>query len=102
MNVARHDSRNWAKMPIRSAMACASSTAINLYNDFWGSNSQAHYRFDQNPVFWSWATFNVAQTFLPWNWGNESYYDYGTGGNVYYEGDTVHTGDNHRARGSIC
>ena len=74
-------------------MACGSSTAINLYNDFWGSNSQAHYRFDQNPVFWWWATFNVAQNFLPWNWGNESYYDYGTGGNVYYEGDTVHIGD---------
>jgi hypothetical protein len=65
----------------------------NLYNDFWGSNSQGHYRFEQNPVFWSWATFNVAQNFLPWNWGNESYYDYGTGGNVYYEGDTVHIGD---------
>ena len=43
-------------------------------------------------MFWSWATFNVAQAFLPWNWGSESYYDYGTGGNVYYEGDTVHTG----------
>ena len=34
----------------------------------------------------------MAQNFLPWNWGNEAYYDYGTGGNVYYEGDTVHTG----------
>ncbi len=65
----------------------------NLYNDFWGANSQGNYRFDQNPVFWSWATFNVAQNFLPWNWGNEAYYDYGTGGNVYYEGDVVHTGD---------
>jgi hypothetical protein len=63
----------------------------NLYNDFWGSNSQS--RFEQNPVFWGWATFNVAQAFLPWNWGNEDYYDYGTGGNVYYEGDTVHVGD---------
>ncbi|HTQ37934.1 MAG TPA: hypothetical protein VMJ32_02840 [Pirellulales bacterium] len=63
----------------------------NLYNDFWGSNSQS--RFEQNPVFWGWATFNVAQAFLPWNWGSESYYDYGTGGNVYYEGDTVHIGD---------
>ena len=27
---------------------------------------------------------------MPWNWGNEAYYDYGTGGNVYYEGDTVY------------
>ncbi len=61
-----------------------------LYNDFWASNSQS--RFEQNPVFWSWATFNAAQAFLPWNWGSESYYDYGTGGNVYYEGDVVHTG----------
>ena len=40
VNVARHDSRNWAKMPTRSAMACASSTASQLYNDFWGANSQ--------------------------------------------------------------
>jgi hypothetical protein len=30
---------------------------------------------------------------MPWNWGAPAYYDYGSGGNVYYEGDTVYAGD---------
>ena len=49
--------------------------------------------FGDNPVFWTWAGFNTVQAFLPWNWGSENYYDYGTGGNIYYEGDTVYVGD---------
>ena len=27
---------------------------------------------------------------MPWNWGSAASYDYGTGGSVYYEGDTVY------------
>lgn len=28
---------------------------------------------------------------MPWNWGAPRYYDYGSGGNVYYQGDTVYS-----------
>jgi hypothetical protein len=62
----------------------------HLFDDFWSDHPHAHYHFDQNPVFWSWATFSTASAFLPWNWGEPNYYDYGSGGNVYYEGDTVY------------
>jgi hypothetical protein len=41
-------------------------------------------------LFWSWATFNTVAAFMPWNWGTAAYYDYGTGGNCYYEGDSVY------------
>ncbi len=62
----------------------------HLFDDFWSNNPQAHYRFHQNPVFWTWASFSTVSAFMPWNWGNAATYDYGSGGNVYYEGDTVY------------
>jgi hypothetical protein len=65
----------------------------HLFDDFWLDHPHAHYHFHQNPLFWTWASFNTVQAFMPWNWGSENYYDYGTGGNVYYEGDTVYAGD---------
>ena len=65
----------------------------HLFNDFWSDHPHAHYHFHQNPAFWTWASFNTVRTFLPWNWGNQVYYDYGTGGNVYYQGDTVYVGE---------
>lgn len=65
----------------------------HLFNNFWGNNPNAHYRFHQNPVFWTWASFATVSAFMPWNWGIAETYDYGAGGNVYYEGDTVYAGD---------
>ncbi len=65
----------------------------HLFDDFWLDHPHAHYHFDKNPVFWTWATFNTMRAFLPWNWGSEVYYDYGAGGNVYYEGDNVYVGE---------
>ena len=65
----------------------------HLFDDFWIDHPHAHYHFHQNPVFWTWASYNTVRAFLPWNWDSQAYYDYGTGGNVYYEGDTVYVGD---------
>lgn len=62
----------------------------HLFDDFWSDHADAHYHFHQNPVFWTWATWNTMRAFMPWNWGTPYYYDYGSGGNVYYEGDTVY------------
>ena len=62
----------------------------HLFDDFWIDHPHAHYHFHQNPVFWTWATFNTVQAFMPWNWGTGAYYDYGTGGNVYYEDGNVY------------
>jgi hypothetical protein len=64
-----------------------------LYDNFWANHPHAHYGFHQNPAFWTWASFATASAFLPWNWGTGAYYDYGSGGNVYYEDDMVHVGD---------
>ncbi len=61
-----------------------------LFDNFWVGNPRARYRFNQNPVFWTWATFSAVSAFMPWNWGSAAAYDYGSGGNVYYEGDTVY------------
>ena len=52
----------------------------HLFDDFWENNPEAHWRFHQNPVFWSWATFATLSAFMPWNWGSGYYYDYGSGG----------------------
>jgi hypothetical protein len=62
----------------------------HLFEDFWYDHPHAYYHFQQNPVFWTWATFNTVAAFMPWNWGTGAYYDYGTGGNCYYEGETVY------------
>ena len=64
MNVARHDSRNWAKTPIRSAMVCASSTAINCTTTFGATIRKATTASNRILSFGAWATFNVAQAFL--------------------------------------
>jgi hypothetical protein len=52
----------------------------HLFDDFWDNNPGAHYRFHQNPVFWTWATFATVSAFMPWNWGTGYYYDYGSSG----------------------
>jgi hypothetical protein len=63
----------------------------HLFEDFWYDHPEAYFRFQQNPVFWSWATWGAVSSFFPWNWGTGAYYDYGTGGNTYYEGETVYS-----------
>ena len=62
----------------------------HLFDDFWSDHPHDHHGFHNNPVFWTWASWNTMAAFMPWNWGTEYYYDYGTGGNVYYEGDTAY------------
>jgi hypothetical protein len=62
----------------------------HLFEDFWYDHPHAYCHFQQNPVFWTWATFGAISSFMPWNWGTPTYYDYGSGGSVYYEGDTVY------------
>lgn len=62
----------------------------HLFDDFWTNNPRAYWRFQQNPLFWSWATFATISAFMPWNWGSSgAYYDYGEGGNVTYSDDSV-------------
>jgi hypothetical protein len=65
----------------------------HLFEDFWINNPHAYYHFNKNPAFWTWATFNTMAAFMPWNWGAPYYYDYGSGGNTYVEGDAVYAGE---------
>ncbi len=60
----------------------------HLFDDFWDNNPGAHYRFHQNPVFWTWATFATVSAFMPWNWGAGAYYDYGSSGGGSYPADS--------------
>lgn len=46
-----------------------------------------------HPYANGWWTFCTAAALTGWwatGWGEPAYYDYGSGGNVYYEGDTVY------------
>ncbi|MCG6156379.1 proline-rich domain-containing protein [Rubinisphaera margarita] len=77
----------------------------NCFNDRWWSNHYHgvagwHYCSHYNRYHWSywwrrpaWGSFGT--WFVWWNansssWQQPVYYDYGSGGNVYYEGDTVY------------
>ena len=63
---------------------------------WWAAHPRArharwHYHGRHHPHYWWRAATWVALTrWLPWAWGTPYYYDYGYGGNVYYEGDTVY------------
>jgi hypothetical protein len=64
----------------------------HLFEDFWINNPHAYYHFQQNPVFWTWASFATVSAFMPWNWGAGSYYDYGSGGGgSSSDSETVYT-----------
>lgn len=65
----------------------------HIFDDFWKNNPQAYVNFHQNPVLWTWAAAATVSAFIPGYPASPTYYDYGSGGNVYYEGDTVYTGD---------
>ena len=43
--------------------------------------------------WWRWATWRGITGWVAWSWNTPVYYDYGAGGNVYYEGDTVYVND---------
>ena len=58
----------------------------------------AHGYFHYNhPYAHGWWTFGTVAALTRWwvypGWGAPIYYDYGSGGNVYYEGDTVYVND---------
>lgn len=60
----------------------------HLFDDFWKNNPQAHYRFNQNPAFWTWATVATVGSFF-----GTGYSDSGGGGEYYYDEGTVYAGD---------
>jgi hypothetical protein len=57
----------------------------HLLDDFWKNNPQAYYRFNQNPVFWTWVTAATVGTFFG------AGYNSGGGGDVYYEDGAVYS-----------
>lgn len=58
----------------------------HLFDDFWKDNPEAYYRFNQNPVFWTWATVGTVGRFFGAAYGTA-----GGGGEVYYEDGTVYS-----------
>ena len=60
----------------------------HLFDDFWKNNPQAYYRFNQNPVFWTWATAATVGSFF-----GGGYVDSGGGGEYYYDEGTVYAGE---------
>lgn len=61
----------------------------HLFDDFWKNNPEAYYRFNQNPVFWTWATASTVGAFF-----NVGYAASGGGGSseYYYSEGTVYSG----------
>lgn len=50
-----------------------------------------HYRHPYANGWWTWATVPVLTGwFTGWGWNEPNYYDYGSDGDVYYQGDTVY------------
>jgi hypothetical protein len=66
----------------------------HLFDNFWEDHPNFHYQWHQNPIFWTWAGFNALGAFLPSsNWEEPIYYDYGYGGNVYTQGESIYIND---------
>jgi len=66
----------------------------NWFNhDFWRQHPDAQWRYPNGFNYWRWATWGALSTWLPYAWGTPVYYDYGSGGNVYYEDGTVYVDD---------
>ena len=63
----------------------------HLFDDFWKNNPQAYYRFNQNPVFWTWATAATVGSFFGGGYGYSD--GGGGGGEYYYDEGTVYTGE---------
>ena len=79
----RHDFWNDFHNDFNRPGWCDHYPGIN--HGFWNCN---------NNYAWGWWTAATVGGLTGWwagnTWGDPLYYDYGTGGNVYYEGDTVY------------
>jgi hypothetical protein len=69
----------------------------NLYSANWWNRypGMAHgrwhyYRNHAANHWWRWATWRGVTGWIAWQWATPVYYDYGTGGNVYYQNNTVY------------
>jgi hypothetical protein len=58
---------------------------------WWNNNYHGRFHWNDNTNWWAWATWGSIANWLPWDWNQPIYYEYGD--NVYYEGDTVYYGD---------
>ncbi len=58
------------------------------------SHARWHYHGGHHHGYWwRWATAPLLTGWFVGSWGSPAYYDYGSGGDVYYEGDTVYVGE---------
>ncbi len=65
----------------------------HLFDDFWKNNPQAYYRFNQNPVFWTWATAATVGSFFGGGYVYSDGGGGGGGGDYYYDDGMVYGGE---------
>jgi hypothetical protein len=59
--------------------------------DFWQDHPHwARWRYNRP---YRWATWAAVTSWFPWGWSSGTYYDYGSGGNVYYDDGSVYVDD---------
>jgi hypothetical protein len=59
--------------------------------DFWKDHPNwARWRYNRP---YRWATWAAVTSWFPYGWTSGTYYDYGSGGNVYYEDGSVYVGE---------
>ena len=54
--------------------------------NWWNNHPCDHWHWPGNANWWAWAAWGNVASWMPWNWNDPVYYNYGD--NVCYEGDT--------------
>ena len=68
--------------------------------DYWRDHPNSWYQNPENINWWGVASWRTLSSWLPWGWGNPIYYTYGSGGNVYFQDDSVYVDGNRVSSGA--
>jgi len=62
-------------------------------NNFWVTHPNLHWHFHPGFNSWNQASWVTLAAWMPYTWGAPIYYDFGPGGNIYYQDGTVYVDD---------
>lgn len=66
----------------------------NWYNNnWWVNHPNLHWHYHPGFNYWNRPNWVALSAWMPYAWGTPIYYDFGAGGNVYYQDDTVYVDD---------
>ncbi|MBX3411944.1 MAG: hypothetical protein KF708_04440 [Pirellulales bacterium] len=59
-------------------------------NHWWVNHPNLHWHYHPGFNYWNRPNWVALSAWMPYTWGTPIYYDFGTGGNVYYQDSTVY------------